>query len=111
MQGGPGPQADGGHWQDVAHRMATNRYGYSPQDLNELDYIIGNKSSWNPSALNPSSGAAGIAQYISGFGPGYQENRPKQQSRWLLNYLDNHQYDRGVGIDAAYQHKQQTGWY
>ena len=92
--------------------MATNRYGYSPQDLKEMDYIIGNESSWNPHAQNPNSPAAGIAQNIRGFGPGYQEDRPKQQIRWLLNYLDNHYYPGyGTGIDAAYQHKQDTNWY
>ena len=114
-QGGSGPVGSSGgtpsHWENVAQRIATNKYNYSPQDFNKLDYIIGNESSWDPHALND-SGAAGIAQNISGFSGGYSENDPKEQIRWLLNYVDSHPYQGyGTGIDAAYQHKQDTGWY
>jgi hypothetical protein len=91
----------------VAHRWATNRYGYSPDDWNKLDYIISHESNWDPNAVNDSSGAAGIAQRISGYGPGYVQNDPKSQLRWLFNYIN----DRYGGVDSAYQHKTSTGWY
>lgn len=110
LRGGGGPGKSGGpvgNVEGLARRWAMNRYGYSPSDWNKLDYIISNESNWNPHALNPSSGAAGIAQNIQGFSQGYSENDPREQLRWLFNYIENHH----GGIDAAYSHKKATGWY
>lgn len=86
--------------------------GYSPQDWRKVDYIIERESGWDPQAVNDSSGAAGIAQKISGFGDGYARNDPMSQIRWLFNYLNSHNYSGyGTGIDAAYAHKKATGSY
>jgi len=119
MQGAyAGSVGGGGGSVEAQARQFFMQRGYSPQDWRKVDAIIdegvGNKSpesGWNPHALNPSSGAAGIAQKISGFGDGYRENDPMSQIRWLFNYLNTHSYDGRTGIDAAYQHKKQTGWY
>lgn len=109
-----GPQyapTGGGSIEDQAQQFFAQR-GYSPQDWNKVDYIIDHESNWDPHAVNDSSGAAGIAQRISGYGGGYRENDPMSQIRWLYNYLGSHNYDGyGTGIDAAYQHKRDTGWY
>lgn len=87
-------------------------HGYSPQDWNKVQSIIGRESSWDPHAVNPSSGAAGIAQNINGFSQNYSRNDPMEQIRWLFNYLNTHNYSGyGTGIDAAYAHKNATGWY
>lgn len=87
-------------------------HGYSPQDWRKVDYIIERESGWDPHAVNDSSGAAGLAQKISGFGDGYSRNDPMSQIRWLFNYLQGHNYaGYGTGIDAAYAHKRATGWY
>jgi hypothetical protein len=96
---GPGDPKD---WEQVARGMVPDNYAF-----NALDSIIERESHWNPHALNESSGAAGIAQRISGFGPGYRENKPVQQINWLLNYID----DRYGNPQNALQHKNQTGWY
>jgi soluble lytic murein transglycosylase-like protein len=98
---------DSTHWEDVASRIAQNQYGYSPQDFNALDSIIERESSWNPNAVNDSSGAAGIAQRISGYGKGYEADRPKQQIRWLLNYIR----DRYGTPQDALAFKDEQGWY
>lgn len=108
---GPPKATPGGGWEAKAQQMAMNKYGYSPQDWNKLDYIIERESGWDPTAYNESSGAAGIPQNINGWLPGWQEN-PMKQLRWLFNYIDNHNYPGyGTGLDAAYQHKLATGWY
>jgi len=95
------------NWENVAKRIASNQYGYSPQDFNALDSIIERESSWNPNAVNDSSGAAGIAQRISGYGKGYEQDRPKQQIRWLLNYIQ----DRYGTPQDALEFKNSKGWY
>ena len=88
------------------------RKGVSPEDWRKVDEIITQESHWNPGAVNESSGAAGLAQNINGYAPNYSRNDPMEQIRWLYNYLQNHNYTGyGTGIDAAYQHKQATGWY
>lgn len=107
MQNGMQPSGGGSNWENVARRIATNRYGYSPGDFNALDSIIERESSWNPNAVNESSGAAGIAQRISGYGPGYSQDRPKQQINWLLNYIE----DRYGSPQAALAFKDREGWY
>lgn len=87
-------------------------HGYTPKDFGKVNSVIGRESNWDPHALNASSGAAGIAQNISGFSPGYSRNDPQEQIRWLFNYLGSHNYEGyGTGIDAALAHKNATGWY
>lgn len=109
---GPGPTGGSSDWENRARQYFMNRLGYTPEEWNMVDSIIEQESGWNPNAVNPSSGAAGIAQNISGYGPGYLQERPMSQIRWLGNYLANHNYSGyGTGIDAAYAHKQATGWY
>jgi soluble lytic murein transglycosylase-like protein len=77
-----------------------------------VDSIIEQESGWNPQAVNESSGAAGLAQNISGYSGNYSRNDPMEQIQWLFNYLNGHNYEGyGTGIDAAYAHKQETGWY
>lgn len=112
--GQPAPTvgSHGGDWQQAARDYFLNHEGYSRADWQKVNGIIGQESSWNPNALNEGSGAAGIAQNINGFSQGYSQNDPMEQIRWLANYLGSHHYDGyGTGIDAAYQHKQDTGWY
>lgn len=109
--GGSVPSAPGGDIEQQARDFFMSR-GYSPGDWRKVDYIIENESDWNPRAVNDSSGAAGIAQKISGYGPDYSRNDPMEQIRWLFNYLGSHNYEGyGTGVDAAYAHKRATGWY
>ena len=84
-----------------------NKYGYSAGDFNALDSIIERESGWNPNAVNDSSGAAGIAQRISGYDQSYSQNQPREQIRWLLNYID----DRYGTPQEALAFKDRMGWY
>jgi hypothetical protein len=94
------------NWEQVARRMAAQR-GWTGQDWRAIDSIIERESGWDPHAVNDSSGAAGIAQRISGFGKGYTENKPIQQIRWLLNYIG----DRYGDPASALSFKDSHGWY
>ncbi len=97
-----------GHWASVARNMAQNKYGYTPQDWNALNYIIEHESNWNPQALNQSSGAWGIPQILPMEGrPERGTLNPKQQISWLLDYIK----DRYGGPQQAYQFKLANGWY
>lgn len=111
MPGGMGGGMGGGSVEDQARQFFL-QHGVSPQDFRKVDYIIERESGWDPHAMNDSSGAAGLAQKISGYGDGYKRNDPLSQIRWLYNYLNTHNYSGyGTGIDAAYAHKKATGWY
>jgi hypothetical protein len=121
LQGGqpgisaPAIQGSGGPVGDVeaeARRYFLQHEGYSRPEWRKVDSIIEQESGWNPNAVNESSGAAGLAQNISGFSQGYSQNDPLEQIRWLANYLGSHNYEGyGTGIDAAFAHKNATGWY
>jgi hypothetical protein len=114
LGGGSGLLPAGGGGGDVEQqaRQFFLSHGYSRPDWRKVDSIIERESGWDPNALNESSGAAGIAQKISGFGPNYSQDDPLEQIRWLANYLENHVYSGyGTGIDAALAHKNATGWY
>lgn len=113
----PPSSHDGGgmssNWQDVAAHMAERRYGYSPQQVNEMNYIIGHESSWDPTAVNPNvingKQAVGIPQHMVPVSDvsQWQNMDPRKQISWFLNYVQ----DRYGGIDQAYDFKRQNGWY
>lgn len=87
-------------------------HGVSRPDWREVNSIIDRESGWDPHAVNDSSGAAGVAQNINGYSANYSRNDPLEQIQWLFNYLQTHNYPGyGTGIDAAYEHKNDTGWY
>ena len=96
------------HWEEVASRMAQNRYGYSPQDFAKLDSIISRESNWNPNAVNENSGAYGIPQILPSAHPNANlQGNPRGQIRWLLDYIQG----RYGGVDQALAFKDREGWY
>ncbi len=71
----------------LAKRMAAAT-GWTGAQWTALDNLIGGgESGWSSTIENPSSGAAGIAQNIKGFGPGYQRGNAPQQIAWLILYI------------------------
>jgi hypothetical protein len=118
MQGGSSVQSgaptsqttspmDAGHWQDVAHRMAMQR-GYTDTGWNDLNNIIMRESHWNPNAVNPNGGAYGIPQILPASHPDAQlQNDPRGQLKWLFQYING----RYGSPEAAWQFKQNNGWY
>lgn len=102
-----GPTGGSSNWEQTARDFFLNREGYSRPEWRALDSIIERESGWDPNAVNESSGAAGIAQRISGYGQGYEQNDPMSQIRWLANYIQ----ERYGGPMQALAFKDREGWY
>ncbi len=86
--------------------------GYSDQDWAAIDFIINKESTWNPNAVNSSSGACGLAQALpctsAKFGA-HQDYKTNWQSqiRWFLDYV-NARYGSPAG---AYDFWIVNRWY
>lgn len=97
-----------GNWEQRARKRAMNQYGYTPQDWKALDSIIERESSWNPDAVNPSSGAYGIPQILPSAHPDANlQNDPMGQIKWLLSYIQQ----RYGGPQQALAFKNENNWY
>ena len=81
-----------GEIQSYAHQLVLS-YGWSEEDYQALVLLWNRESSWNPYAVNKSSGACGIAQAnpcskMAKYGSDYRTNW-KVQVRWGLDYIKN----------------------
>ena len=98
-------------YQAYAKNLCINTYGWTENDFNCLVKLVEKESSWNPNAVNKSSGAAGLFQALpaskmASEGSDYMTNY-KTQIRWGLKYIKNR-----YGAPAnAWAHSQQKGWY
>lgn len=89
-------------------RVLAAGYGWGTGDeWTALNNIAMAESGWSDTVTNPSSGAAGIAQRISGFGPGYESGNARQQITWMLQYIKQ-RYGDPI---AAWQFHEQNGFY
>ncbi|MCL2094965.1 transglycosylase SLT domain-containing protein [Candidatus Saccharibacteria bacterium] len=70
-------------------------------------FIIFRESSWNPNAINPRSGACGLAQAFPCSRKGDNWNDPVHSIRWQHEYVQN----RYGGYPGAYRFWRQHGWY
>ena len=93
----------------LADKMAKAA-GYTPAMIADLNNIIMAESGGSSTIVNSSSGAAGIAQNINGFGPGYESGNAAQQIAWMLNYLAG-SHSWGTGVAAAWANEQANHWY
>lgn len=96
--------------QNYAYSLVKS-YGWSDYDWECLVKLWNRESSWNPNAVNKSSGACGIPQSLpcskmKSFGSDYRTNY-KTQVKWGLNYIKN----RYGTPSEAWGHSQRTGWY
>ena len=92
--------------QALGRVMAAAR-GWTGDQWTALDNIAMAESGWSDTIENPGSGAAGIAQNIAGFGPGYQSGNAAQQITWMLRYIKARYGDPA----AAWQFHLANGWY
>jgi hypothetical protein len=84
---GGNPSGTDAQNQALGRKMAV-AYGWSTGDeWTALNNIAMAESGWSDTIVNPSSGAAGIAQKISGWSSDYQEGNAPQQLHWFLNYI------------------------
>lgn len=91
-----------GGYRALGRAMAA-AYGWTGANWNALNALWTRESGWNPNARNPSSGAAGIPQDITGNFHGGAVG----QIAWGLRYIKG-RYGSPL---AAWAHSQRTGWY
>lgn len=86
----------------LGRQMAAAR-GWTGKEWNSLNSLWTRESNWDASAVNKSSGAAGIPQDITG----NMHSGARGQIAWGLNYIAGRYGDP----NAAWAHEQQIGWY
>jgi hypothetical protein len=96
--------------QQVAQQM-LGQFGWSGSQFSCLEPLWERESGWDVTAENPSSGAYGIPQALSGSlmataGPDWQTDAATQ-IRWGLTYLQG-RYGSPCG---AWAHEEADGWY
>lgn len=81
--------------------------GIAEADYYYVEKLIQKESTWNPSAVNSSSGACGLVQALpcSKLGPEWSD--PVVALRWGQNYVNN----RYGGWAGAWNHSVARGWY
>jgi transglycosylase-like protein with SLT domain len=94
----------------IAKQM-LGQYGWKASQFSCLEPLWYHESGWNPSAMNPSSGAYGIPQALPGAqmtsaGSDWKTN-PATQIRWGLTYI----HDRYGSPCGAWAHEQSSNWY
>ncbi|TVZ07510.1 lytic transglycosylase domain-containing protein [Trebonia kvetii] len=94
----------------IAQQM-LGQFGWKASQFSCLEPLWYHESGWNPSAMNPSSGAYGIPQALHGSlmasaGSDWQTN-PATQIRWGLGYI----HDRYGSPCGAWTHEQSANWY
>lgn len=82
------------------------RYGWGPEQLPPLIALWARESGWNPFAVNPRSGAAGIPQAL-GHGHVFDLGDWRRQIGWGEGYISG-RYGSPAG---AWAHEQAVGWY
>ena len=100
-----------GPLQDIARRMIEQAWGAGQwPPFNEL---VQRESGWNPRAVNPSSGAAGLAQalppskYPPGAWPYTGKDSAVKQLQWMVGYIR----DRYGNPSGAIAHHDANNWY
>ena len=108
LGGSGGPQPAGSNAANIAlaEKMAA-AVGWTGLQWSDLYYVIMAESGGSSTITNPSSGAAGIAQNIAGFGPGYESGNAAQQIAWMISYIQG----RYGTPEAAWAHEQADNWY
>ena len=96
--------------QQVAEQM-LGQFGWSSSQFSCLEPLWERESGWDVTAENPSSGAYGIPQALSGSlmassGPDWQTDAATQ-IRWGLTYIQG-RYGSPCG---AWAHEEADGWY
>lgn len=81
--------------------------GISPADFSAVEILVMRESSWNPNAINPTSGACGLVQALPCSKLGSNWNDPVTALIWGQQYVN----ERYGGWQAALAHSYAVGWY
>lgn len=95
----------------IARQMAENKFGWGGDQWTCIDKLIMQESTWNPRAVNPSSGAYGLVQSLppekmASAGPDWRTN-PATQLAWGFDYID----ERYGTPCQAWSFHQANNWY
>jgi hypothetical protein len=102
-----GSYGSGGDPVSLGRQMAADR-GWTGAEWDALYTLWQQESSWNPYAVNPSSGAYGIPQALpDAQGHPYELGDAAGQIAWGLNYISG-RYGDPI---AAEDHELAYGWY
>lgn len=90
-------------------RAMLAQFGWGPDQFGPLNQLWQRESGWDPTKVNPRSGAYGIPQANPSGGQGhpYALGDVRGQVMWGLNYIKS----RYGSPSAAWAHSQATGWY
>lgn len=86
-------------------------HGWSGQQLADWMSVINAESGGNPNAVNPSSGASGIAQFINGFGEYATYGGTASSVTGQLTAMANYIAQRYGNPSTAWAHEQSAHWY
>lgn len=92
---------------DISKEQLMAAAGIAQGDFFYADWLIMKESSWNPEAVNPSSGACGLAQALPCSKIGKNWNDPATALAWMANYVKN----RYGSWHAAVQFHKANNWY
>jgi hypothetical protein len=100
-----------GPLQGIARRMVTDRWGAGQWP--PFSELVMRESGWDPTAVNPSSGAAGLAQalppskYPPGAWPYTGKSSAVKQLQWMISYISGRYGTPAGAIDFHNAHN----WY
>lgn len=94
-----------------SHENWMRLAGFKPSEYSAINYIVNHESSWNPQAVNPSSGAYGLPQSLpasklASAGSDWRTN-PITQLKWMRNYVN----ERYGGANGALAFWKRNHWY
>jgi hypothetical protein len=105
----PSSAAPAGSLQQMAQQMLNARgWGGQWAQFNALE---NQEAGWNMNAVNPSSGAAGLAQFINGFGEYYQYGGNPNTGAGQLTAMMAYIAQRYGSPAAAWGHEVAFNWY
>jgi len=81
--------------------------GIAESDWEYVDFIVQKESSWNPEAVNKSSGACSLVQALPCSKIGNDWRNPVTALKWQKKYVEN----RYGGYKQAYDFWQKNHWY
>ena len=97
--------AGGGGKVTGSHKSLLKKAGFRANEIAAADWIVNVESSWNPNAVNPTSGAFGLAQSLGHGMAGH--GTPIQQLKWMAGYIHGRY---GTANKAKSFHKSHN-WY
>lgn len=83
---------------------------WSQENCQKLDYIIKHESAWIVGRKN-SEGCAGLSQACPASKMGEYAGTLRGEVTWTMLYMQNYHRKGYLGIDGAYRHKLDTGWW